>query len=273
MNPLTISFIADTESNYQPSSTYNLFLPGVVNNTNNLTAPDATFSALKDSSIQFASALTHEVRNPLTNINLAVEMLSRLVSDDAPKIYLDIIKRGSIRINDLISELLKFKPADNGSIKEYSIHQLLDEVIEMADDRMRLKNIVVTKDFSIWDIKIILNKPEMKIALTNIIINAIDAMGPEKGELKLTTKSSGNKYIIQIKDNGCGISKKNLKNIFKPYFTDKPGGLGLGLAKTYNILHANQVGINVESEAGKGTCFILSFNKNNQDDRFQSIKN
>ena len=70
--------------------------------------------------------------------------------------------------------------------------------------------------------------------------------------------------MIQIEDNGCGISKENLKYIFKPYFTNKPGGLGLGLATTYDILQSNHVGVNVESEEGKGTRFILSFEEKHQ---------
>jgi len=224
----------------------------------------------KKQSGQFGSALAHEIRNPLTNINLAVEVLKHLISDNAQQTYLDIIMRGSTRINDLINELLKSQSADNVHTEEYSIHQLLNEVIEMTEDRIRLKNIAIRKEFAARDIKIILNKPEMKIALTNIIINAIDAMVSEKGELKLVTKSIGGKYVIHIEDNGCGISKANLKNIFKPFFTNKPGGLGLGLAKTYNILQSNQVGINVESEEGRGTRFILSFNKTQQDNLFQS---
>jgi signal transduction histidine kinase len=82
-----------------------------------------------------------------------------------------------------------------------------------------------------------------------------------KGQLTLLTKSMDNGYIIQIEDNGCGISKGNLKYIFKPYFTKKPGGLGLGLATTYDILRSNHVGINIESVLGKGTRFILLFKK------------
>jgi signal transduction histidine kinase len=103
----------------------------------------------------------------------------------------------------------------------------------------------------------------MKIALTNIIVNAIDAMS-QKGELKIITKSIERKYAIQIEDNGCGISREDLKNIFKPYFTNKPGGLGLGLAATCDILQSNHVGVFVESEEGKGTRFILLFDKANQ---------
>jgi signal transduction histidine kinase len=81
------------------------------------------------------------------------------------------------------------------------------------------------------------------------------------GKLTLVTRSTNDKFSIQIQDNGHGISKVNLKRIFKPFFTNKPGGLGLGLAATYDILRANHIGIKAESEVGKGTSFVLSFDK------------
>lgn len=208
----------------------------------------------------FVSALAHEVRNPLTNINLAVEMLKSAIKDDDQK-YLDIIMRSSVRITDLINELLKNQQADEEQGEKYSIHQLLDEVLDMSADRIMLKHIAVRKDYAAQDCKIALNRPKMKIALTNIIINAIDAMTLERGTLKLATKSMEGKYILQIEDNGCGISKKNLKYIFTPFFTNKPGGLGLGLATTFDILRSNHVGVNVKSEEGTGTRFILLFQK------------
>jgi C4-dicarboxylate-specific signal transduction histidine kinase len=66
-----------------------------------------------------------------------------------------------------------------------------------------------------------------------------------------------------INDNGCGISKENLKNIFKPHYTNRPGGLGIGLAATANILRSNNIRVNVESRETKGTCFILLFDRAN----------
>jgi signal transduction histidine kinase len=70
-----------------------------------------------------------------------------------------------------------------------------------------LKNITVRKDYSTLDCKILVNKQEIKIALANIIINAIDAMPSENGKLKLITKSINGKCVIEIEDNGIGISK------------------------------------------------------------------
>jgi signal transduction histidine kinase len=216
---------------------------------------------LKNHPSQFASALAHEVRNPLTNIKLSVEMLNSAVKDNDLKVYIDIIMRSSKRIDDLINELLTTQQVGKIHSEKYSMHELLDEVIEMVGDRIKLKNVTVIKEFTEEECDKVFDRPKMKIALSNIIINAIDAMGPETGELTLVTKLIDGKYILLIRDNGCGISVENLKNIFKPYFTNKPGGLGVGLSATYNILRANHVRVNVESEEGKGSSFILLFDK------------
>lgn len=245
MNPPTITRHVTKPRSYLPSA--NLF--------RSLT-PTKT---MQEQPGQFASALAHEVRNPLTNINLAVEMLKRVTRDDTQKIYLDIIMRSCIRINNLINELVQYQLADEAQAEKHSIHQLLDEILAMTEDRIMLKNITVKKDYAPQDCKIVLNKQKMKIALTNIIVNAIDAMTLGKGELKLVTKSIDGNCVVQIEDNGCGISKENLKYIFNPYFTNKPGGMGLGLSTTLDILLSNHARADVQSEEGKGTRFILLF--------------
>jgi len=208
---------------------------------------------------QFVAALAHEVRNPLSNINLAVEMLKSTILDDDQKLYLDIIMRGSGRINDLVRDLLTSCQPDELKAERHSVHQLLDEVLAMTKDRILLKNISIRKNYTTADCKIWVHKQKIQIALTNIIINAIDAMPSKRGELILITRSVYGKCVIEIKDNGIGISKANLGKIFKPYFTNKPGGMGLGLSTTLDILHSNYAHVDVQSEEGKGTRFILSF--------------
>ena len=212
---------------------------------------------------QFAS-LAHEIRNPLSTINLSAEMLKSLVTNDEQRMFLDMIIRGSMRINDILADVHSSFGANEMQSEKYSIHELLDEVLAMASDRIMLKHITVRKNYAVKDSRVIMNRPKIKIALTNIVINAIDAMAEGKGELTLVTKSSDHKCIVQIEDNGCGISRENLKNIFKPYFTNKPNGLGLGLASTKDILLSNHVRLHVKSVEAAGTSFILVFEKNIQ---------
>ena len=177
-------------------------------------------------------------------------------------LYLDIIMKASGQINDLITDLLRTPQSSEMQLEKYTVHQLLDEALALTEDRILLKNITVRKDYSTLDCKIFVNKLKIKIALVNIIVNAIDAMHPEKGKLKLITRSINGKCIIEIENNGIGISKENLKNLFTPYFTNKDGGMGLGLSTTIDILKANHATIDVQSEEGKGTRFILTFEGN-----------
>ena len=221
-------------------------------------------SVWNDPSIPLVSVLAHELRNPLSNIMLTVHLLESKILDDTDRMYMDIIRRSSVKINDLINDLLKGqqKQQHETETEKYSIHQLLDEVIEMARDKIMLKNIVVKKKYVPHDFEMKMDIQKIRIALTNIIINAIDAMSSENGELKLSTKLIKGRYAVSVQDNGCGISKENLPLIFNPYFTNKPGGAGVGLAATKDILLSNQVGVKVESVLGEGTRFILLFGKN-----------
>ena len=227
----------------------------------NLFPSPASTKIVRKQPSQFASALAHEIRNPLSNISLAAEMLKASSMDDEQKLYLGIIMRGSERIDRLVYDLLTYYKVDKMQFEKHSIHLLLDEVLAMNEDRIMLKNISVRKNYTKISCKICGDKQKIKIALTNIVINAIDAMPPENGKLNLVTKCKHGKCAIEIKDNGEGMSKDDLKNIFRPYFTKKKNGMGLGLSTTLDILQSNHVGIDVQSKPGVGTSFILSFHR------------
>jgi signal transduction histidine kinase len=209
-------------------------------------------------------ALAHEVRNPLSTINLAVEMLNLGTLDEEQRQFLDIILRGSRRITELINKLLVSSQQNQTTSELYSLHQLLDDVLLLGLDRILLKHISIRKEYTATQHSVLIDKEKMKIALSNIITNAIDAMPSQGGELCLVIKSVGGQNTLEVRDNGIGISKENLKNIFKPYFTNKAGGLGLGLSVTLDILRANNASVDVRSEEGAGTCFILSFDEVNR---------
>lgn len=246
-------------SNNTPSIIFNSTTPQVENNP--ILAHRST-ELFANYSLPFVSVVAQEVKNPLTAISLAVGLLESEMTDGTQKIYLDTIKRSFLRINNLMSLLLKAQLANEVLIKRCSIEQLLDEILEMNADSIAINKISVSRDYATDDFKIEMHEPTIKTALFNIIINAIEAMASPKRELLVTTKASGGKYIVEIKDNGCGINKENLLHIFTPHYSSKRYGLGMGLALSYNILRSNNVEINVESEEGMGTNFILCFNKN-----------
>ena len=209
---------------------------------------------------RIARTIAHEVRNPLTNINLAVEQLQSELDGHSianADLMLAMISRNSARINGLITDLLNSTKFTDLVYKRVSVNQLLDETLEGAKDRVILKNITVTKDYS-GDLRdIAVDVERIKIAFLNIIVNAIEAMEPGSGILQLRTLSKDGKCVVAITDNGPGIEEESLSKVFEPYFTSKPKGTGLGLANTQNIILNHNGHISFESKKGVGTTFTI----------------
>lgn len=219
---------------------------------------DRTLSEKSASTARLARTMAHEVRNPLTNINLAVEQLESDLTTDDQRLFTDIIRRNSHRINILVTELLNsFRPQE-AVLKRVSICELLDHVLADTADRMSLKKITLNKQFG-EDCMLLLDEPQIKMAFLNLIINAIEAMEAETGVLTITTHVAAEFYYVEIEDNGAGIDAQNLSRLFEPYFTSKMNGLGLGLATTLTILQTHKATIEVESEMGAGTTFTVTF--------------
>lgn len=202
--------------------------------------------------------LAHEVRNPLTNIHLSVEQLESEFQDEDAKLFLGIIRRNSQRISDLITELLNNSKPSELAFSKISLHEVLDETLEQAIDRISLKNITLEKMYG-DDTLLNLDRNKIKIAFLNIIINAVEAMEEGNGLLVIKSSIIDNQCFISIKDNGTGISPENMSRLFEPYFTAKNNGIGLGLAATLNIIQSHKATVEVNSELGKGTEFIITF--------------
>ena len=209
--------------------------------------------------------LAHEIRNPLNNISLSVSELreENKESENGSKMYLDIIQRNSIRIGDIITELLNSSRPASIEVKKRPLQDILDESLTSASDRITLKKIKLSKLFAKEKLEILCNQEKLKIAFLNIIINAIEAMKEGKGLLNVLLRKQGNEYIVTIQDNGCGISQENLSHLFEPYFTSKRNGMGLGLASALNILQSHHASIDVQSAVNEGTSFTLTFKGSN----------
>ena len=210
---------------------------------------------------RIARTIAHEVRNPLTNINLAVDQLKTDLNGHPPEnsgVMLDMISRNSLRINQLITDLLNSTKFTELVYKRVSVNQLLDETLELAKDRIQLNNISVSKNYAGDICEIAVDVERMRIAFLNIIVNAIEAMEPGNGILQLKTISKNDKCVVIITDNGPGIDKESQSKLFEAYFTTKSRGTGLGLTNTQNIILNHKGHINLESEVGKGTAFSIT---------------
>tara|TARA_R110002049_G_scaffold218363_1_gene389843 strand:+ start:3238 stop:4677 length:1440 start_codon:yes stop_codon:yes gene_type:complete len=207
---------------------------------------------------RLARSIAHEVRNPLTNINLSLEQMTAEMSEDSDsRMYSDIIKRNSDRINNLITELLNSAKPTKVVLTPEIFDDFIPKVIELAADRIKLKNVQLNLQLNSHPAKADIDEDQLKIAFLNIIINAIEAMEDKEGVLSVETKQEGESILIEISDNGEGIEKDKLNNLFDAFFTGKRTGMGLGLTTTQNIINAHNATIAVESEPSIGTKFTI----------------
>jgi PAS domain S-box-containing protein len=242
------------------------FVHGILHDISNLRkAEQANLQTQKlAANEKLMRTLAHEIRNPLNNIGLSVDHFI-LPMEDNPKNQnlVDIVQRNCVRINHIITELLNItNKAQDLSFEKHTLQEIMDESITMAIDRISLQKIRLEKDYPKNPMVISANKSKLIIAFTNIIINAVEAMNPGKGELKVALDTSEDHYLVNIKDNGIGIPAGFLPKLFEPFFTLKKNGTGLGLAACYAIIQSHKGDIKVESEVDKGTNFQISFLKN-----------
>ncbi len=208
-----------------------------------------------------ARVIAHEIRNPLTNIDLSANHLeSDNLDGEDKKLFLDIIARNSRRINELINELLSATKFTDLQYEEIRVDVLLDESLNEAFDRAQLNRVRIEKKYSNERIWLNVDRSRMKIAILNIIVNAMEAITGENGCLTIETNHLGENCIIIIRDNGKGMDEETMAKVFDPYFTSKTNGNGLGMTNSQNIILNHKGKIEVFSEEGNGTSFIITLN-------------
>jgi two-component system, sporulation sensor kinase E len=214
-----------------------------------------------EATYRLVRTLAHEIRNPLTNIGLSLEAIQEdKIESQQP--YIDIISRSSKRINTIITDILQSSQTVKLQLALHNICAVVEEALEISSDRIKLKNIVVIHKIPEAPIIKSIDKEKFKIAILNLVVNAIEAMEGETKQLYVSIDQTLDSTEIKIKDTGVGISDANLKSLYEPYFTTKKTGMGLGLISTLNILKSHSAEIKVESEVNIGTTFTISFSNN-----------
>lgn len=216
---------------------------------------------------EMAAGIAHELNNPLTAILGNAQLLLRSFSKDdrSYKLLSDIYSCGK-RCKTIIQNLLTFSRQDEYMFADCSVNDAVEQVLGLIGDQIRKQNIIIQKklDHSIELIEG--NIQQIGQIILNLLINAKDAledMEIAKKVITIETKSvSENEkrwIILSVKDNGKGIGEQHLQEIFNPFFTTKrPGkGTGLGLSVSLGIAEAHGGTIEVISELGKGSQFIL----------------
>lgn len=216
-----------------------------------------------------ASSLAHEIGTPLGVIRGRAEYLG-LQTGDNPAIRknVDVIISQIDRVSRLIHSLLNLARGDHSEgTTDVSISRVVSEVLELMAHEFRRNRIEIRNELP-PDVAISVRAETSPLhqVLLNLLVNAVHAIqsatltGRKEGHfLRLAARDAGAFWTLIVQDSGCGISRANMKNIFKPFFTTKEIGVGtgLGLATSYGIVKSWGGTIHVDSEEGVGTTFEL----------------
>ena len=210
---------------------------------------------------ELASGVAHEIRNPLNTISTIIQQLNK---DFEPREEQEeyhqlagLVYNEVNRINHTIQEFLRFSRPEPVQAEEFNLNAFLDDIQKQFEATLKEKQIVL-KCTNDWKGSVHWDPRQMRQVFINLIQNAIQAVPSRSGTIDITVrKSSEEELEIVIKDNGSGIKKEFLANIFNLYFTTKAKGTGIGLSIVQRIIYEHHGVISVDSEPGIGTEFRL----------------
>ena len=204
-----------------------------------------------------SAGMAHEIRNPLGSIKGAVEILRDGYSpDDSKYEFIQILLKETDRLNRIVQEFLSFARPKQLEYQFADVNEALESVLMLTAAEAKKTGITVKKKLDSTIGKRRLDASLLKQAFLNLILNALQAM-PEGGILTVESKLLGGMIEVRICDTGIGISELNRKKLFSPFFTTKKNGIGLGLVISYRIIENHRGTIDVVSEPGKGSTFLV----------------
>jgi two-component system NtrC family sensor kinase len=213
---------------------------------------------------KLAAGIAHEINNPLTAILINSHLIKeKLNADSKLSQKLDMVISETQRCAKIVSGLLEFSRQTPPEMKLVSINDIINKTLILFESILLANNLKLEISLEENLPPIMADESKIKQVLTNILLNAIDAM-PSGGNLKISSHlSTDNKFVeIEIEDSGVGIPKENMDHIFDPFFTTKKSkGTGLGLSISYGIVQQHCGSIEVNSEVNKGTIVKIKLPK------------
>jgi signal transduction histidine kinase len=215
-----------------------------------------------------SASMAHEIRNALVAGKTFMDLLLEKHQDTE---LVGIVRREISRIDAIVSRMLKFTGAGRPMFSPVHLHEVLEHSLRLVRPQMESQSIALERSFTAPADRIKGDEYELQQAFVNLLLNALEAMGPggtltvrtegasQSGpELALRETAEPPHLRISIRDTGAGIPAEAQTRLFEPFFTTKPGGTGLGLAITQRIIQEHRGAISVESQPGKGTVFQIA---------------
>jgi len=226
---------------------------------------------------EIASAVAHEVRNPLAGIKIMAQSIEEEAKDNSEQLECSQrIIRQVDRLNELLSDFFSYARPAEPNKRPTSLYSIVAETMPLINNRLSKNRITLAQDVSDQLPRIVADPHQVQQVFLNLFLNSIDAI-KEQGHIEIYAsfltpsmlKYYKKKYpallgihkyvILRFTDNGTGMPPHVAEQVFEPFFTTKTSGAGLGLAIVYRTLKENDAEIVLESNEGKGTTFTIFF--------------
>ena len=202
-----------------------------------------------------SASIAHEIKNGLVAINTFINIL---IEKNTDREMAEMVQRELKRIDGLATQMLRLSAPKPSALTTVRVHDVLEHAMRLLDHQFSSRLIAVKKNYNAKSDLVRADESQLQQAFMNLLLNAAEAMGGQ-GELWLATETAGEATLkIFIRDTGPGIAPENLSRLFEPFFTTKKHGTGLGLAICERVLQEHLGGIEVKSEAGRGSTFIIT---------------
>jgi len=206
------------------------------------------------------SAVAHEIRNPLAGIAATAEVLrSTLDGDDERREGIETILGEAARLDKLVSDLLDFARCREPHLLEADVADDVACVVRAVAEDAKAAAVEIAVETPDTCTPVLIDSQLTQHVFRHLAANAIEAM-PRGGTLTIRTRrpDAGSRYVcVQFIDTGTGIQADDASRVFDPFFTTRPGGVGLGLAAARRLVEAQGGYLTVESTPGSGTCFTV----------------
>jgi len=206
---------------------------------------------------EIATGLAHEIRNPLAGIAGVIEIISRDLPTTSPaRAVVKDVRQEIARINHIVTDLLETARPHPPKVRKGDLNTTVEHAVMLGRQQALAKGVEIAlhQDPRLPDVEH--DADQIHQVLLNLLLNALQAID-QKGKIVVTVAHQGANAVVEVSDNGRGIAQENLPNIFRPFYTTKGDGTGLGLSLARRIIEDHQGRIDVTSTVGKGTTFAL----------------
>ena len=212
---------------------------------------------------QLSAGLAHEIRNPLASIAGAVGILRRgRSSEEKQAECLEIIRKECQRLNRLLTSFLDFARPRALNFRTIEVESVFDSVLGLAEHAVDGASITLKRQVP-PGLVLDCDPEQLKQVLLNLVINAIQAM-PNGGEVVMSASAEAGNAVIQVRDQGCGVSEEEMEHLYDPFFTTKENGTGLGLPVAHQIVAQLGGVLAARNNADRGMTFSVQLPQHNR---------